>query len=220
MNKENKEYKYFGASRKGQGLFLRFIYSLVGIFVRVFYRPRFHNLHYIPREHSYMLLGNHVSLLDPVILHLIVPDRIYWVAKAEFFENKLLAFVFNKLNVISLNRNGVDIPAMRQIRKHILNKEIVGIFPQGTRVDPDNYEEILPQAGVASLCMKYNCMIVPFYVDAPFKIFRKSHVYFGAPYCLNSKFKMDSVKEKKQLLAIEIMRRSYDLVKKPYLAEL
>lgn len=217
MTNKEKKHNYYGAARKNQSFFVRFLFSLVGFLARILYRPTYHNLHYIPRDTHYMLLGNHISLLDPVVLHLIIPDYVHWVAKEEFFKNKVLAFLFDQLKVVSLNRDRVDIQAMRKIKSHIQNEEIVGIFPQGTRVDPIDYEEILPQAGVASICMKYDCTILPFYVDAPFKLFRKSHIYFGAPFCLNSSLKIDSKKEKRQLLANEIMRRSYSLVDKTYL---
>ncbi|MGB4610116.1 MAG: lysophospholipid acyltransferase family protein [Saccharofermentanales bacterium] len=219
MNKKVTKNPYYGKNSKGRNLTVRIITKIVRFLAKIIYRPVYHNLQYIPLQENYMLFGNHHSLLDPVLIHLGMPEFIYWVAKEELFKIPILKFFLKKLEVISLNRDEVDLTAMRQIISHLKSGNIVGLFPQGKRVDKDKYEEIIPQAGVASICTRYNATILPCYCSGPYKIFRKNHFYFGAPFCLNPNFANSKKSEKNQDLVIEIVRQCYQIVGLPYFTE-
>lgn len=208
--------KYYAVNAKKKEPFRRVIVAVVGFLAKILYRPQYYNQHYIPQEESFLLLGNHHSLLDPVLVHLGMPRYVHWVAKKELFEKKFFARIFHKLKVIPLDRKRVDLAAMRMIRKNILNDKITGLFPQGTRVKPDKYQETKAQAGVASICMSYDCTIVPFYCDGPYKLFRKNMIVFGPPYCLNKNLSVHSKNDKKQQMADELLRISYGLVGKVF----
>ncbi len=217
MSKKISNYRYYGISVKQKSFFVRFAAFLAAPLMRFLYRPQYHNSHYIPQNAGYMLMGNHVSFLDPVLVHLTVPDYVYWVSKKELFQTKFLRNIFRKLEMIPLDRDQVDINAMKTIRNHIKEGNVIGLFPQGTRVDPENYLDYLPQAGVSAICTKYKMMILPVYLDGPYRLFRKNHIYFGAPFCLNPNISASNKQEKNQLLSNEIMRRCYALVGKAYL---
>lgn len=217
MKEQYSNYQYYGVSTKQKSFFVRFLTGLVGLLIRFLYRPQYHNLQYIPRNTGYMLMANHVSLLDPVLIHLNIPDYVYWVSKKELFRTKLMKHIFNKLEMIPLDRDQLDIKAMKMIRQHIKDGQIVGLFPQGTRVDPGNYLDYLPQAGVSAICTKYKVTILPVYLDGPYQVFRKNHIYIGAPFCLNPGLSFANKKEKNQLLSNEIMRNCYALVGKAYI---
>lgn len=217
MIQQSNKNLYYAVNGKKKDLFRRLVIAIVGFLAKVFFRPQYYNQHYLLEEKSYMLLGNHHSLLDPVLVHLGVPDYVYWVAKKELFEKRLFSKIFLALKMIPLDRDKVDLNAMRIIRSHIMGKKIIGLFPQGTRVKRDKYQASKAQAGVASICLKYDCKIIPFYCDGPYKLFRKNTIVFGAPFSLNKSLAFASKQERKQELANEILRNSYALNGKPYL---
>ncbi|NLJ70441.1 MAG: 1-acyl-sn-glycerol-3-phosphate acyltransferase [Clostridiaceae bacterium] len=210
---------YYGKNSKGRNLTVRIITKIVGFLAKLIFRPTYHNIHYIPLNENYMLFSNHHSLLDPVLIHLGMPKYVYWVAKEELFNVPILKFFLKKIEVISLNRDEVDLTAMRQIVSCIKTGNIIGLFPQGKRVDREKYEEVIPQAGVASICTRFNMTILPCYSSGPYKAFRRNHFYFGAPFCLNPKFNNSKKSERNQDLVIEIVRRCYQIVDLPYFRE-
>ncbi|MDI9489913.1 MAG: 1-acyl-sn-glycerol-3-phosphate acyltransferase [Clostridiaceae bacterium] len=216
MQQKKQKNIYYAANAKSKPLLTRFITKFVGLIARVLYRPKYHNQKYIPLEQSYMLLGNHHSLLDPVLIHLGIPDYVHWVAKEELFKIPVLSRILEKLEIIPLHRGRVDLSAMRRIIKCLQEEKIIGIFPQGGRVDWENYQSIMPQAGVASIVNRYQAVIVPFYCQTPYKIFRKNHVYFGAPYCLNPSLNFKDKKAMNQEMAIELLRQSYSIADVSY----
>ena len=215
-NQEN--YKYYAKSAdtneisRGTRIFI----TVAAFLLKILFRPVYHNLHYIPDKNElgegYFITANHYSNFDPVLLHITIPDYVYWVSKKELFQNKFLAKLFTSLKMIPLDREHTDINAIKTIISYVKENKIIGIFPQGTKVKKNNYEEILPKAGVASICMRYKSTILPVYCDSPYKIFRKNHFYFGAPYCLNPNFKAENRTEQHQILVNEMLRRSYHIV--------
>ncbi len=215
MNSKSN-YQYFGISGKDTDGFRKFATFLLRNFVRIFYRPQYHHLEYIPQDGGYMVMGNHISLLDPLLVHATIPKYVHWVSKKELFKSKLLKKIFSKLKMIELDRDNIDIAAMKAIRNYIKSDKIVGLFPQGTRVEPEQYLDVLPQAGVSAICTKYNTMILPFYLEGPYRIFRKNHIYFGAPFSLNGNLSFHNKEDKNQTLSNEIMRRVYDIADKEY----
>lgn len=214
--KEQQVNKYYGKSARGKSFFVRFITKLVAIIARILYRPVYYNLEYIPLNQSYMLLGNHHSVLDPVLIHVGMPNFVNWVAKEELLNVPIISGILKRFDAIPLDRGEVDLAAMRKIIQYLQEEKIIGIFPQGGRVDWKNYEQVAPQSGVASISTRYKTTILPFYCDGPYKIFRKNKLYFGAPYCLNPNFGNNNKSKKNQELALEIMRQSYKIVNKPY----
>ena len=207
---------YYGKNSRGKNLTVRILTKIISFLAKIIYRPTYHNLQYIPLAESYMLFSNHHSILDPVLIHLGMPKYVYWVAKMELFRNPILRFFLNKIEVISLNRDKVDLTAMRQIIGHLKSGNIVGLFPQVKRVDRNNIESIIPQAGVASICTRYHTTILPCYSSGPYRVFRKNHFYFGAPFCLNPNFNNLKKSEKNQDLVIEIVRQCYKIADIPY----
>lgn len=198
---------------------IRILLFVVRLFVQIFYRPQYHGRHYIPSNKGYLLMGNHLSFADPLLIHVGVPHFVNWVSKAELFKSKLFGKLFRKMKMIPLHRHQADIKAMRAIKQKIADGEVLGIFPQGTRVPVDQYEKILAQPGVASICSRYGATIVPFYCSGPYKIFRKNHFYFGPAFSLNKSYKLGDKNELKQEMVNEIMRQCYVLGNKPYLED-
>ncbi|NLJ94931.1 MAG: 1-acyl-sn-glycerol-3-phosphate acyltransferase [Clostridiaceae bacterium] len=220
MKTTNKEHVYYTKSASEASFLIKVLIYIVAFLAKILFWPVYHNTHYIPKKEelneSYFVMGNHSSLLDPVLLHLIIPDYVHWVAKKELFNIKILDKILEQARAIPLDRENVDINAMKMIRKLNSENKVIGLFPQGTRVDSDNYQEKLPEAGVASICTRYNVTILPVFCDGPYKLFRKNHFYFSAPFCLNPNIKAENKQERNQILTNEIVRRSYNIVGKSY----
>ncbi len=81
-----------------------------------------------------LILANHVTFLDPVLLQLYFDEPIVYVAGNGLFRTKLLGRVVLWWGIITKSKVKADIQTAKGIMRHIKNGRVVGIFPEGMRV--------------------------------------------------------------------------------------
>lgn len=128
----------------------------------------------------YMVMANHQSWIDPVILAVPCKDyEIRFVGKKELTNNKLMAWLVKSLHMITVDRHNTDMQAMRLCTKVLREGKVLGIFPEGTRHLPDLMSEV--ETGTAVLALRSKVPLIPVYVHGKLRLFRRTHVYIGAP---------------------------------------
>lgn len=86
----------------------------------------------IPRRGPFVLVSNHRSDLDPVIIASVVPRYIAWVADAFLFNIPLVGTVLHQLGAIPISsRRREQLHAFRRSREILGAGQPVGIFPEG-----------------------------------------------------------------------------------------
>lgn len=83
------------------------------------------------RQGGYVLVCNHIDHFDPVCLSVIVPRKIDWMGRIEFFHGKLSARLMHALDVFAVNRRGSPLRAIRTAIARVRAGRVVGIFPEG-----------------------------------------------------------------------------------------
>lgn len=115
-------------------LFLPFLNLLVLAFLWLFYRPRIIDAQNIPETGPVLLLGNHVSYLDALLIYCNSKRPVRFIADSDFVpQNSLIRFIVRKTGVIQFipgNRHSV-IQMIREARKALQKGDIVVIFPEG-----------------------------------------------------------------------------------------
>lgn len=139
-------------------------------------------------EHSVVLCPNHSSNWDPVLILLNLPVnyRLRAMGKEELFKNPLLSWLFRKLGGFPVNRNSIDVQAVKTAIQAIKDGENLLIFPEGTVIrDGLGYADGLPphaKSGAAMIAVRTGATIVPVFVDGPKKNFHRTRLIFGKPY--------------------------------------
>lgn len=123
-------------------MFYRFIYFLIRLIVTPIYRIKVHGIENIPKDQKYIICANHKSLLDPVFVALAVNRQVHFIAKKELFEIPILKSILKKLKALPAQRDGKDLSVLRDSIKLIKEGKILGIFPEGTRVNEIKRENI------------------------------------------------------------------------------
>lgn len=119
-------------------------------------------------DNPYILAGNHKSLFDIPLLIINIPDEIHFMAKKELFDLIIIRDIFSKMGAFPVDRNNVDIKAIKESLRILKSNEVLGIFPEGTRNKTD--EIILPfKEGITSIANKTNSLIVPFGISGKYK---------------------------------------------------
>ena len=87
--------------------------------------------------------------------------------------------------------------------KHLRDKKIVGIFPEGTRTD--KFDENSGKNGVALIATRTDSTIVPVYIKRERKIFKKITLIIRDPINYeNKKFEEDELSEMTRSLMLKI----------------
>lgn len=133
----------------------------------------------IPEEGACMICSNHVTAIDPIQLHYNIKRRMIIVGKAELFDTKSIGPVIKACDAIPVERGKADLAAVRKCLEVLKSGKMLCIFPQGTR-SKDN-SRIPLQTGAAMIRQRALCPIVPVYIDAPYKLFRRTRVSIGKP---------------------------------------
>ncbi|MGJ3237599.1 MAG: lysophospholipid acyltransferase family protein [Anaerolineae bacterium] len=127
--------------------------------VPLFARLDVEGLDNVPQSGPTLLMGNHISLIDPIFFTVAVQSRyVVSMAKAETLENPIQHWALKTWGNFVVNRGNVDRMALKQAIELIRNDQLLWIAPEGTR-NPQGLGEA--RSGVSYIAHKSNAIIVP-----------------------------------------------------------
>lgn len=163
----------------------------------------------IPMDGKLVLCSNHKNNLDPVIISMYFPRKIAWMGKKEIFNNKAIAYIANKLGVFPVNRDEVDIGAVKNALKILKDNRVLGIFPEGTRVKKMNLNNA--KAGASLFAIRSKSPVLPIYIEGNYKIFSKIIIHVGKPLYLHENIEGKPTPEQYSELSKHILSQIYSL---------
>jgi 1-acyl-sn-glycerol-3-phosphate acyltransferase len=104
-----------------------------GGLVRVFAPLRTYGRDRVPANGPLVVCFNHFSWLDPWALGSVCPRTIYYVAKQEAHDNKLIGPFIRIFGTLPIRRGESDREAIRIMREVVRRGDALGMFPEGTR---------------------------------------------------------------------------------------
>jgi 1-acyl-sn-glycerol-3-phosphate acyltransferase len=164
-------------------MFYYFVKYLLTPFLYIFFFPKIIGRKNTKIKGKAIIISNHSSMGDPLLLSATFHRQILWMGKAELFEHKLLAAIFNGVRTFPVNRGESDLPAIRHAFRMLRDGEILGIFPEGTRVKSDGIRDF--ESGAALLALKSKAPIIPVYIKGDYKFFRRMTMTIGEPIMLS-----------------------------------
>jgi 1-acyl-sn-glycerol-3-phosphate acyltransferase len=138
----------------------------IGPLLRLFFRPEVEGLEHLPPEGGAILASNHLSVADSFFLPLVLPRRVTFPAKLEYFtepgiKGKLKKAFFTGVGQIPIDRSsgsaaqGALDTGIRLLREgHLL-----GIYPEGTR-SPDG-RLYKGKTGMARMALQARVPVLP-----------------------------------------------------------
>jgi cytidylate kinase len=117
----------------------------------------------IPRHGPVILVANHASNADPVVIGAFLTPRlgrrIHWLGKKELFDWPLVGWAARHGGVHPVDRSTADLEAFRLARRILDEGHVLMVFPEGTR-SPDG---VLQHAkdGAAMLALRTGAPVVP-----------------------------------------------------------
>jgi 1-acyl-sn-glycerol-3-phosphate acyltransferase len=183
---------------------------ITNIVFRLLFRVEVINVEKIPAEGPVLFCANHNSILDMFFLGYKLDRWIHWMAKDELFKNPILSFIITKLGAFPVKRGKGDVGSIKHAYKLLSENKIVGIFPQGTRIDPEKIETSRIKPGAAMIAANTGVKVLPAAVKGSYRIFSKMKVVYGEPFVIK---KVDEKPTKEELTRIsrDIINRVYSL---------
>jgi 1-acyl-sn-glycerol-3-phosphate acyltransferase len=124
----------------------------------------------LPSEGPVVLAANHLTNFDVFPIQLCLPRPLFFMAKAELHQNKLLDAWLRQLGAFPVNRGTSDEWALKHARKVLDHQQVLAIFPEGTR---SKGRGLRPgKTGAAHFAIYANCPIVPVAVTGTEKVLK------------------------------------------------
>jgi 1-acyl-sn-glycerol-3-phosphate acyltransferase len=137
-------------------------WSITRIISKLIFRIKVTGRGNIPKSGGFILVSNHISWYDPLVVGSWARRQVYFFAKRELFENKLFGSIIRRTNALPVKRGAVDRGAIEASLKVIRNGYGLTFFPEGTRSKIAGF--LTPKPGIGMLAFQARCPIVPCYV--------------------------------------------------------
>ena len=152
---------------------------------------------------GYIICANHVNFLDAVAVVVFSKEKIRFIGKYDLARIGIIRWLEHLFDVIPIKRNTQDLEAMKRCLKALKNKEILGIFPEGTRRGMEKNQKV--KNGAAFMAIRSGVPVVPVGISGSFKPFGKVCITYGEPLDM-SKYKIKGQeKEGQEQATKEIM---------------
>ncbi|SMQ82516.1 1-acyl-sn-glycerol-3-phosphate acyltransferase [Bacillus sp. OV166] len=159
--------------------FYAFARSVVyGVF-KPWYRIEAIGREHFPKEGGVLLCSNHIHNFDPMVVGIMAPRPIHYMAKEEIFSVPVLGNIVRKCNAFPVKRGFNDREALRTGLKLLKDGHVFGLFPEGTRSKTGEIGKGLSGAGFFAL--RSTAAVVPCAIIGPYRSFRKLKVVYGQP---------------------------------------
>jgi 1-acyl-sn-glycerol-3-phosphate acyltransferase len=141
-------------------------YLFIGPILRLIWRPWTEGLENVPAHGPAILASNHLSFSDSLFMPVMVPRRVTFLAKAEYFTTPGFKGWFSRTFMaaagqVPIDRSGADASrAALDTGVRILSSgALLGIYPEGTR-SPDG-RLYRGKTGVARMALEAGVPVIP-----------------------------------------------------------
>jgi 1-acyl-sn-glycerol-3-phosphate acyltransferase len=130
------------------------------------FRPKVTGLRNVPQSGPVIIASNHLSFSDSIFMPLVVPRKVTFLAKSEYFTSPGIKGFIKKITFIALGQVPVDRSGGRRSEAALLtgldllaSGACMGIYPEGTR-SPDG-KLYKGRTGIARMAIESGAAIVP-----------------------------------------------------------
>jgi 1-acyl-sn-glycerol-3-phosphate acyltransferase len=157
---------------------------------------------HVPRSGGVLIVSNHQSYLDPVVLAVKLQRPLSFLAKSELFEHPSFSWLIRSLNAYPVRQGEGDVGAVKETIGRLKEGHALNLFPEGTRT-PDGTIQPM-QAGVGLIVRRAGVPVVPAVIHGSLEAWPKKKKLFH-PHPIRVQY--GPPMELKDLKASEIVRR-------------
>jgi 1-acyl-sn-glycerol-3-phosphate acyltransferase len=124
----------------------------------------------VPPQGPFIVITNHLSMLDPPAVMAALPCRVIAMAASKYIRHPF-GFLLGTANVIFVRRGEADRRALRKALAVLASGGVLGIAPEGTRSKTGALQRGKP--GAAYLALRANVPLLPVVLTGTERVFRE-----------------------------------------------
>ena len=153
----------------------------------ILWKFRAFGLENIPRTGGVLLASNHQSYLDPVLVAMVLPREMHFMARRTLFRNPVFRALIAGYNAFAIERDTADVKGVNSAIARLEAGNILLVFPEGTRTVNGS---IGPMKPVGVIAERAAVPIVPVLIQGAYDVWPKGRgiphlgritVVFGKP---------------------------------------
>lgn len=160
-------------------MFYRFARLLCRFVLLLLRRWKVEGAENLPPTGGVLVVSNHASYWDPVVVGCALRRQVHFMAKADLFKIPLLGYVIRALGAFPVQRGSGDRQAIRRALELLEEGKVVGIFPEGTRSKTGALLD--PHRGAAMLALRAKVPVLPMALLNTPGLCRRVRVRIGKP---------------------------------------
>jgi 1-acyl-sn-glycerol-3-phosphate acyltransferase len=128
---------------------------------------RMEGMHHVPRHGPALLISNHQSYLDPVLVGLCARRHIHYLARKTLFKHRVFARLILSLNAVAIDQDGIGIEGLRITVQQLKAGHAVVLFPEGERTHDGRLQPLKP--GIQLLLKRSTAPVIPVGIAGAFE---------------------------------------------------
>lgn len=153
-----------------------FLRAVLLVFTHLICRYRVDGLERVPESGPLLIVANHLSWYDPLLLGVVLRRRVWFFTKSEIFRWPIIGAASKATGQISVRRGESDRAALEKGLAYLKEGKALGIFPEGT---VERKTTMIPAlTGVGMLAMRSGAPVLPIAHTGTRKVLRSLRWWF------------------------------------------
>lgn len=127
---------------------------------------------HVPRKGPVLLVANHQSFLDPVLVGLAAPRVVHFLARRTLFPHPFVGRLIRSLQAVPIDHEGLGIEGLRAVLRELEAGRAVAVFPEGERTHDGRMQPLRP--GVRLLVQRAQVPVVPVGIAGAYEAWPRS----------------------------------------------
>lgn len=145
--------------------------KLLALYFKLFYHFKIYGIKKI-HPGGAIIASNHASFLDPPLVSVAWPEKIYFLARASLFESSFFGWLIKNLHAYPVEGSTQDLNSFKTIQKLLEEGKKVLIFPEGYRSENGSLNPL--KTGVAMMAQRTGSPIIPAYIHGTFEAWSRN----------------------------------------------
>jgi 1-acyl-sn-glycerol-3-phosphate acyltransferase len=154
----------------------KFLQGICRVTTTLMFDLKVYGLHNVPPEGGLLLVSNHQSYLDPVLLGVRLRRPLSYLAKSQLFKNPAFAWLIRSLGAFPVKQGAGDVGAMKETIARLQAGDALNIYPEGSRTE--NGKMLPMEKGIGLVVRKAKVPVVPVVIDGSFRAWPRGRTMF------------------------------------------
>jgi len=204
----------------GMNPIYRFVRAVARVAVLSWFRIRVQGLENLPTSGPCLLLPNHQSALDPILVQGVCPRPVATMTKSTQFASPVFRWILTSCEAFPTRRYRVDPQAIRVLLRNLEQGSVVCLYPEGERCWDGRLQPL--RRGAIRVALRVGVPVIPVGIEGMFDVWprwrsfprlgRTVYLRFGTPLELgvhrSRKERESQVADADELIRKELLRLS------------